>query len=100
MRPISAEALKELRHEYIQGRLKFDGSEYDLIDKCPTLTPEELRGYLRAVTEPCEYCSGKQDIPLDTDVGQTWIEGTTMHNAYGECTIKCCPMCGRELEGA
>ena len=37
MRLIDADELKELRHQYIQGRIKFDGSEYDLIDKCPTI---------------------------------------------------------------
>ena len=37
MRLIDADALKKLRHDYIQGRLKFNGSEYDLIDKCPTI---------------------------------------------------------------
>ena len=37
MRLIDADALKKLRHDYIQGRIKFNGSEYDLIDKCPTI---------------------------------------------------------------
>lgn len=43
MRLIDADALKKLRHDYIQGRIKFNGSEYDLIDKCPTIDPESLR---------------------------------------------------------
>ena len=37
MRLIDADELKKLRHEVIQGRIKFDGNEYDLIDKCPTV---------------------------------------------------------------
>ena len=43
MRLIDADALKELRHEYIQGRIKFDGNEYDLIDKCPTIEAEPVK---------------------------------------------------------
>lgn len=42
-RYIDAEALKELRHNYIQGKIKFNGSEYDLIDKCPTADVVEVR---------------------------------------------------------
>ena len=42
MRLIDADKLKELRHQYIQGRIKFDGSEYDLIDKCPTVDAVEV----------------------------------------------------------
>ena len=42
MRLIDADALKELRHDYIQGRLKFTGNEYDLIDKCPTIEAEPV----------------------------------------------------------
>ena len=37
MRLIDADALKKLRHNVIQGLVKFDGNEYDLIDKCPTV---------------------------------------------------------------
>ena len=37
MRMIDADELKKLRYEVIQGRIKFDGNEYDLIDKCPTV---------------------------------------------------------------
>lgn len=37
MRPIDADELKELRDKYIRGEIKFDGDEYDLIDKCPTI---------------------------------------------------------------
>ena len=37
MRLIDADELKEIRHKYIQGQIKFDGNEYDLIDKCPTV---------------------------------------------------------------
>lgn len=42
MRLIDADALKELRHNYIQGKIKFDGNEYDLIDKCPTIDAVEV----------------------------------------------------------
>lgn len=42
MRLIDADKLKELRHQYIQGRIKFDGNEYDLIDKCPTIDAVEV----------------------------------------------------------
>lgn len=37
MRPIDADELKELRDKYLHGEIKFDGDEYDLIDKCPTI---------------------------------------------------------------
>ena len=37
MRPIDADELKELRNRYICGEIEFDGDEYDLIDKCPTI---------------------------------------------------------------
>lgn len=37
MRPINADELKELRDKYIREEIKFDGNEWDLIDKCPTL---------------------------------------------------------------
>ena len=37
MRPIDADELKELRDRYIRGEIEFDGDEYDLIDKCPTI---------------------------------------------------------------
>lgn len=43
MRLIDADALKELRRQYIQGRIKFDGNEYDLIDKCPTIDSVEVK---------------------------------------------------------
>ena len=36
-RLIDADALKELRHDIIQGSIKFDGNEYNMIDKCPTI---------------------------------------------------------------
>lgn len=45
IRLIDANALKKLRHDYIQGHIKFDGNEYDLIDKCPTIN---------AVQVPCK----------------------------------------------
>ena len=41
-RYIDAEKLKELRHNYIQGKLDFNGNEYDLIDKCPTADVQEV----------------------------------------------------------
>ena len=37
MRPINADELKELRDKYIRGEIQFDGNEYDMIDKCPTI---------------------------------------------------------------
>lgn len=43
MRPIDADELKALRDLYIQGKLLFDGNEYDLIDKCPTIDVEPVR---------------------------------------------------------
>lgn len=48
--------------------------------------------------ERCRYCSGEEAIPLETDIGETWIVGNTLNNAYGECEIKFCPMCGLKLE--
>ncbi len=42
MRLIDADALKELRHGIIQGRIKFDGNEYDIIDICPTIDAVEV----------------------------------------------------------
>ena len=45
----------------------------------------------------CEYCNGDKCIPLDTDVGQTWINGNLIENAYGEAKINYCPMCGKNL---
>ena len=37
MRPIDADELKKLRDKYIRGEIQFDGDEYDMIDKCPTI---------------------------------------------------------------
>lgn len=46
----------------------------------------------------CDYCKGKKNIPLDTDVSETWIEGNTICNAYSKCKIRYCPMCGSRLK--
>jgi len=37
MRLIDADELKRLRDDYIKGKREFEGNEYDLIDKCPTV---------------------------------------------------------------
>ena len=34
MRPIDADELKKIREDYIQGKLNFQGNEYDMIDLC------------------------------------------------------------------
>ena len=44
MRLINADELKQLRDDYISGKIQFDGSECDLIDRCPTIN---------AVVMPC-----------------------------------------------
>lgn len=41
-RLIDANALKDLRDKYIRGELEFDGDEYNLIDKCPTIDAVEV----------------------------------------------------------
>lgn len=43
MRIIDADELKALRELYIQGKLQFIESEYDLINKCPTIDAEPVR---------------------------------------------------------
>lgn len=63
MRPIDADELKRLRDDYIQGKLVFQGDEYDMIDMCPTINIE----YMPLVRcGECEYrhtrpfCSGRR----------------------------------------
>lgn len=54
--------------------------------------------------KPCPFCEGNENqrncIPLETDVGETWItKDNRLENNYGSCEINYCPMCGRKLEG-
>ena len=43
MRPIDADELKKIREDYIQGKLNFQGNEYDMIDLCQTLEVTPVR---------------------------------------------------------
>ena len=84
MRLIDADALKELRHDFIQGRIKFDGNEYDLIDKCPTTDAVEVvhgrwvgNGIPESMLSKCSVCG----FPC------------------GACTFNFCPNCGAKMDG-
>lgn len=95
MRLIDADALKKLRHDYIQGRIKFNGSEYDLIDKCPTIDPESLRpqgewvksedDYCGLNIIKCSLCREEWCFEVDDDV-----ENLNYHY---------CPNCGAKMKG-
>ena len=66
MRLIDADELKKIRHEVIQGRIKFDGNECDLIDKCPTVDAVPV-----VRCEECKYRS-KDGCPIiDADI---WMD--------------------------
>lgn len=54
----------------------------------------------------CEYCQGEVDdrksLLKDECDGcdlpyEVYIGGNQLHTEYDYITIKCCPMCGREL---
>ena len=83
MRLIDADALKKLRHDYIQGRIKFDGNEYDLIDKCPTIDAVSVVHGRWEYTHPFEtlFCSNCRQIPR-----------TQYESEY-------CPKCGARMDG-
>ena len=49
------------------------------------------------VEKGCDICNGIKPLLLETDIGYTWIVKGKMENAYGDCKIRYCPMCGREL---
>lgn len=82
MRLIDADALKKLRHDYIQGRIKFDGNEYDLIDKCPTIKARPVRhGRWRSkglAELECTICK--------------YIDVSKRYSNY-------CPNCGNPMDG-
>ena len=64
MRLIDADELKKIRHEVIQGRIKFDGNEYDLIDKCPTVDAVPV-----VRCRECNHCDPENyhcDHPMST----------------------------------
>jgi rubredoxin len=87
MRLIDADALKKLRHDCIQGRIKFDGNEYDLIDKCPTIEAEPVRhGRWEWITEDIYRCTNC---------------GTTNHvkEVMGKPDYNYCPECGADMRG-
>lgn len=64
----------------------------------PPLNTQNLRNENLRSDYMCDYCKGVKAITLDTDVGDTWIKGDSICNAYGECKIKYCPMCGTKLQ--
>lgn len=61
MRLIDADALKQLRDDYISGKIQFDGSECDMIDRCPTIN---------AVVMPCAI--GDKVYRIDKGCYPSW----------------------------
>ena len=97
MRLIDADALKKLRHDYIQGRIKFNGSEYDLIDKCPTIDPESLRPLGVWVGEADGYADGDlvYDVWYCSDCNYCIDDGTDDPDLLPNY----CPNCGAKMKG-
>ena len=91
MRLIDADELKKLRDDYIQGKIKFDGNENDLIDRCPTVDAEPVRHgewkyrqvrKLNSKGELINYCS----IPYCSECGREY--GTIRDIPYCNCGAK------------
>lgn len=107
MRLIDADVLKKLRHDYIQGRIKFDGNEYDLIDKCPTIEAEPVRhgrwvwfeNWLESTpVNPrecldCGWQCSECKNALEDMVGGYW------DNPDEVPALKHCPECGAIMDG-
>lgn len=87
MRIIDADELKKLRHDYIQGRIKFDGNEYDLIDKCPTIEARPVR-------------HGRW-IPMERSLGNPFVNSykCSACDCKGRSTPHYCPNCGAIMDG-
>lgn len=86
MRLIDADALKELRHDIIQGSIKFDGNEYDMIDKCPTIDAVVV-----VRCKDCKYCNRSAMFELDNRIGHEYICNAPLRgrgvNSFGFCEI-------------
>ena len=87
MRLIDADELKKLRHDYIQGRIKFDGNEYDLIDKCPTIEVETVKhGRWIEVKQPDRY-------------GLRVMQECSCCGSRENWRANYCPNCGAKMDG-
>lgn len=98
MRLIDADELKEIRHKYIQGQIKFDGNEYDLIDKCQTVDavpvvhgewiPKQNPQWKAYHHDCCSVCG--------------WWNTRNALCYYGKPkkghSLNYCPMCGAKME--
>ena len=109
-RYIDAEALKELRHNYIQGQIKFDGSEYDLIDKCPTADVVAVKhgewiedGYAEKPCV-CSYCGeeaqyiSRFEETFDYDWEEN-LQSTGYEEIREYIRTPYCPNCGARMDG-
>lgn len=96
MRLIDADELKKLRHDYIQGRIKFDGNEYDLIDKCPTLDAEPVRHGTWEEIETYAF------VGFDGNGSLKERRQKYYRHICGRCSAikeKFCPNCGAIMDG-
>lgn len=90
-RLIDADALKKLRDDYIQGRIKFDGDEYDLIDKCPTIE-----------AEPVKHGRWLDHMVRDWRCSECGEPINKVRNVDGYCyddKPNYCPNCGAKMDG-
>ena len=93
MRLIDADELKKLRHDCIQGRIKFDGNEYDIIDKCPTIEAEPVRhGRWEGTADG--YWNGE----LVYDIWNCSECGFDADGADERPDWKYCPNCGAKMD--
>lgn len=87
MRPINADELKELRDKYIRGEIQFDGNEYDMIDKCPTIDVAPVaRGQWMHLGGDEWFCSACGFV-ISTE------------GSWEKPTKKYCEDCGAKMEG-
>jgi hypothetical protein len=96
-RYIDADVLKELRHKYIQGKIKFDGSEYDLIDKCPTADVIEVKhGYW--IENDYRSFDGFETVVYPNEALKC---SECSHNFKKELLWRknYCPECGAKMDG-
>ena len=87
MRPIDADELKELRDKYIHGEIKFDGDEYDLIDKCPTIDAVPVIYGRWAHLGGDEWCCSACGFVITTE------------GSWDKPAKKYCEDCGAKMEG-
>ena len=87
MRLIDADELKELRDKYIRGEIQFDGDEYDMIDKCPTIDAVPVVHGRWMHLGGDEWCCSACGFVISTE------------GSWEKPTKKYCEDCGAKMEG-